>query len=104
MPVVLIGTLDTKGTEYQFVRDRLREAGVETLVIDASVLKPPAFTPDVPRDEVYRAAGISWESVQRAGDRGRAVEAAARGAAKLIADLHAAGRVDGVLSLGGSAG
>ena len=49
-------------------------------------------------------AGTSAEAVQRAGDRGKAVEAAARGVAKLITELHAAGKVDGVLSLGGSAG
>src|SRR6516165_9530230 len=64
MPVVLIGTLDTKGAEFQFVRDLL----------------------------------------QQAGDRGRAVEAAARGAARLVQELHARGQVDGVLGLGGSAG
>src|SRR5687768_15586856 len=104
MAVVLIGTLDTKGTEFQFVRDLLQQAGVATLVIDAGVLQPPAFTPDVPREEVYRAAGTTLQEVVRAADRGRAVETAARGVAKLIADLHAQGKVDGVLGLGGSAG
>src|SRR5258706_1830549 len=37
-------------------------------------------------------------------DRGEAVKAAALGAARLIADLHARGEVAGVLGLGGSAG
>ena len=45
MPVLLIGTLDTKGTEIAFVRDRLRAAGVETLVMDASVLTMSFGTP-----------------------------------------------------------
>src|SRR5438105_3995135 len=35
MPVLLVGTLDTKGAEFAFVRDRLRAAGLATLVIDA---------------------------------------------------------------------
>jgi uncharacterized protein (UPF0261 family) len=104
MAVVLIGTLDTKGAEYQFVRDLLTQAGLSTLVIDAGVLGPPPFLPDVPREAVYRAAGTSWEAVARAADRGRAVEAAARGAAKVVSDLHAQGKVDGILGLGGSAG
>jgi uncharacterized protein (UPF0261 family) len=104
MPVVLVGTLDTKGTEFHFVRDLLHQAGVRTLVVDAGVLHPPAFPPDIPRDEVYRAAGTSLEAVVKAADRGKAIEAAARGAAKLAADLHARGQVEGVLSLGGSAG
>ncbi|MFO0841995.1 MAG: Tm-1-like ATP-binding domain-containing protein, partial [Gemmataceae bacterium] len=52
MPVLLVGTLDTKGVEFAFVRDLLRQAGVECLVLDAGVLNPPTFAPDVPRDVV----------------------------------------------------
>jgi uncharacterized protein (UPF0261 family) len=102
MPVILIGTLDTKGVEFQFVRDRLHAAGVATLVLDAGVKGPPHFSPDVPREHVFAAAGTSLAAVQK--DRGQAIDAAARGAAKLVAGLHAEGKVDGVLGLGGSAG
>lgn len=104
MPVLLIGTLDTKGVEFQFVRDRLDAAGVATLVIDAAVQGPAHFPPDIPRDQVFAAAGTSLASVQRAGDRGKAIEAAARGAAAIATRLHREGKVDGVLGLGGSAG
>ncbi len=102
MPVLLVGTLDTKGVEFQFVRDLLNEAGAGAFVIDAGVMGPPYFLPDVPRERVFTAAGTSLEDVQRAGDRGKAVEAAARGAAA-CAQEHARD-VTGILSLGGSAG
>jgi uncharacterized protein (UPF0261 family) len=104
MPVILIGTLDTKGTEFQFVRDLLNQAGVPTRVIDAGVTAPPAFPPDISREEVFRAAGTTLQAVVKEADRGKAIEAAARGAAKLVAELHAKGQVDGILGLGGSAG
>lgn len=104
MAVVLIGTLDTKGTEFLFVRDRLRQAGVATVVIDAGVTQPPVFQPDIAREQLYAAAGTTLTAVRQANDRGQAIEAAARGAAKLAQDLHARGEVDGVLGLGGSAG
>lgn len=104
MPVILIGTLDTKGNEYRFVRDLLAEAGLKTLVVDAGVLEPPAFTPDVTREQVYAAAGTTLASILRGKDRGKAVETAARGAARIAADLQAKGQVDGILGLGGSAG
>lgn len=104
MAVVLIGTLDTKGEEFQFVRDQVRAAGLDTLVIDAAVVAPPFFEPDVKRDEVYQAAGSSLAAVKKAGDRGKAVELAAAGAARIVVDLFAKGKVDGVLGLGGSAG
>jgi uncharacterized protein (UPF0261 family) len=104
MPVILIGTLDTKGAEMQFVRDVLRDTGHTTLVIDAGVLGPPGFAPEITREQVYSAAGTRLEAQQSARDRGQAIEAAARGVAKLLVDLHAQGQVDGVLGIGGSAG
>ncbi len=104
MPVVLIGTLDTKSVEIAFVRDQLRDAGIASLVIDAGVLHPPAFTPDISREQVFAAAGTSLAAVQQAADRGQAIEAAAKGVARLVIDLHQQGRLDGVLGLGGSAG
>jgi uncharacterized protein (UPF0261 family) len=104
MAVLLVGTLDTKGVEVQFVRSLLQAAGVAVLVADAGVLGPPLFAPDIPREQLYAATGTSFAAVQRAVDRGQAIEAAARGAARIAVELHAQGKLDGVLALGGSAG
>jgi uncharacterized protein (UPF0261 family) len=104
MPVVLVGTLDTKGTEFQFVRDLLQAAGLSTLVIDAGVMGRPAFDADIARQEVFTAAGTSLEAVVKAADRGRAIEAATRGVCRLVCNLHARAQVAGILGLGGSAG
>jgi uncharacterized protein (UPF0261 family) len=104
MPVVLIGTLDTKGAEFAFVRDLLQRAGLATLVIDAGVLQPPHFAPDIGREQVYAAAGTGLAAVRQAADRGKAIEAAARGVPRIVQDLLAQGKLDGVLGLGGSAG
>ncbi len=41
MPLILVGTLDTKGVELAFVRGLLHQHGLQTLVIDAGVLGPP---------------------------------------------------------------
>jgi uncharacterized protein (UPF0261 family) len=104
MSVLLIGTLDTKGVECHFVRSLLDEANVPVTVLDAGVLEPPAFTPDIPRAEVYAAPGASVAALQAAADRGKAIEAAAKGVTIIALDLYAQGRLDGVLGLGGSAG
>ncbi|HEX5899243.1 MAG TPA: Tm-1-like ATP-binding domain-containing protein, partial [Solirubrobacteraceae bacterium] len=100
--VVLVGTLDTKGIEYGFLRDRLREAGVDVVLVDAGVLGEPLVEPDVDREEVARAGGADHAELVRAGDRGAAVDAMGRGAAVVLARLHADGRLDGVASVGGS--
>jgi uncharacterized protein (UPF0261 family) len=104
MAVLLIGTLDTKGNEIAFVRDQLTATGVQVLVLDAGSLGSPAIAADVSRERVFEAAGTSLEAVRQTGDRGQAIEAATRGTARLACELHAAGQIEGVLSLGGSAG
>ncbi len=104
MAVLLVGTLDTKGVETAFVRDRLTAAGVAVVVADAGSVGPPHFPPDISRETVFVAAGTTLANVVKAGDRGTAVAAAAKGMAKIAADLHRAGKLSGVMSLGGSAG
>jgi uncharacterized protein (UPF0261 family) len=99
--VVLLGTLDTKGKEYDYLRDRLREQGVDVLLVDAGVFEPLA-TADVPQDEVAAAAGADLAELRAAGDRGTAVDAMCRGAAKVVRRLHGEGRLDGILAVGGS--
>jgi uncharacterized protein (UPF0261 family) len=101
--VVLVGTLDTKGREYAFLRDRVRDHGVDVLLVDVGIFEPQ-LEPDVSRDEVARAAGADVEELAAAGDRGAAVEAMGRGAAKIVPRLHAEGRLDAIAALGGSGG
>jgi uncharacterized protein (UPF0261 family) len=102
--VVLLGTLDTKGDEYAYVRSLLDAQGIDTILVDAGVLGEPRTAPDVTRDEVARAAGAEVGALAAADDRGAAVETMARGAAAVVAGLHADGRLDGILALGGSGG
>lgn len=104
MPVYLLATLDTKGTEAAFVRETLQALGVAVVVVDVGCLGEPASPADISRAEVFAAAGTTLSAVQQARDRGQAVTLAAAGAAQLVAQAHAAGRVQGVLGLGGSAG
>lgn len=102
--ILLIGTLDTKGEEFRYVRDLIRGAGLRTLVLDAGVLGEPAFAPDVSAGEVAAAAGVSLEALRQRGDRGEAVDAMIAGVRALVPRLHAEGRFDGVLGLGGGGG
>ena len=104
MAVLLIGTLDTKGTEIGYVRDMLHAAGVATLILDAGALGTATIPADISREQVFAAAGSTLAEVQRQGDRGKAVMLAAEGAARIALNLLSEGKVDGVFGLGGSAG
>lgn len=102
--IVLLGALDTKGTEVAYVRDHITGRGHRTLVIDTGVLGTPAFAADVTREEVARAGGSSLAALAEAADRGSAVTVMARGATDVLSRLYREGRVDGVIGMGGGAG
>jgi uncharacterized protein (UPF0261 family) len=102
--VVLIGTLDTKGQEYEYVRARLEEHGVDVVLVDAGVKGAPLAAPDISRAEVARAAGADVAALAAADDRGAALGTMARGCAAVVERLHDEGRLDGILALGGSGG
>jgi uncharacterized protein (UPF0261 family) len=97
--VYLFATLDTKGVEAAFVRDRLAALKVPVRLADTGCMNPPAVPADIPREKVFDAAGC-----KAAGDRGKAIAAAAEGAARLALEAHAKGELAGVLAIGGSAG
>ena len=100
--VVLVGTLDTKGMEYQYLRDRLALAGVKTILVDVGTLDQPLARPDISRHDVAAAAGVDLDALTAARDRGRAVSAMAGAAAIVVRKLYDEGRCDGVLAAGGS--
>ena len=103
--VLLIGTLDTKGPELAYVRDRVRALGVETIVADSGILGEPLdIVPDVTRAEVARLAGTTIDALRNAGSRGKAVHGMLAGLGRLSLDLYKAGRLDGVAALGGAEG
>ncbi|MDA1191880.1 MAG: Tm-1-like ATP-binding domain-containing protein [Candidatus Poribacteria bacterium] len=102
--VGIVGTLDTKGDEFRFLKEQVESHGVNTLVINAGINGEPTFQPDVDAAAVAEAGGTTLQALRDAGDRGKAVEAMANGVAVIAARLQADGKIDGLVSLGGSAG
>jgi uncharacterized protein (UPF0261 family) len=102
--IALIGTFDTKGEEFSFLRDRIESAGLRTLMIDVGVLGTPPFEPDISQAEVAAAANEDLAALKTERDRGRSVTAMALGAQAILGRLFAQGAIHGVASLGGSAG
>lgn len=102
--VAVVGTLDTKGEEFQYVRDIIEGEGLETIVIDAGVMGEPFFEPDVERSVVAEAGGESIEKLVEAADRGHSMEVMSEGAAVVVEELFEEGEIAGIISLGGSAG
>jgi len=85
--IALIGTFDTKGEEFSFLRDRIEKAGLRTILIDVGVLGNTAFEVDISQAEVAVAANEDLASLKSKKDRGRSVTAMALGATVILRRL-----------------
>lgn len=102
--VVILGSLDTKGSEVDFLCEAVRAQGGEPLVVDTGVLDCPTVAADIGRHEVAEAAGSSIEALVHRGDKAHALVTMAQGASVLLRQLLQEGQLGGVLSIGGSRG
>ncbi len=101
--IAIVGCLDTKGEEVDFLREVIENTGNRAWVIDTGVLEPPAFEPDTSREAVAEAGGASLVELLEKKDRGFAMTVMSAGAAAITSELFASSQIDGVIAAGGSA-
>lgn len=102
--IVIIGTLDTKGEEFRYVKELIQRRGHKTIVIDVGILGEPPFQPDIGHEEVAKAAGTTLKQIIALGGEAEAITVMTEGATKIAQQLYSEGRIDGVIALGGSMG
>ena len=67
--VVVIGTLDTKGPEIRYLRDRLQGLELQTTVVDSGILGEPLdIIPDIDRATAATYGGTTIEALRNAGN------------------------------------
>jgi len=103
--IAVLATLDTKGPEAAYLRDRLTDLGLNALVVDCGILDGPLdVTADVSSDEVARFSGSSIAQLRQSGTRGSAVAAMRTMLADFVEHLYVEGRIAGAIGIGGAEG
>mgnify|MGYP006278081563 FL=1 len=102
--ILVISTLDTKGQETLYLRDKIVSLGLETLLMDLSMRGDGISPADIPPARVAEAGGSSLEEIHASPERSRITNITIDGASRIAKELHAQGKVDGVIGLGGSTG
>ncbi|MEX0351234.1 MAG: Tm-1-like ATP-binding domain-containing protein [Paracoccaceae bacterium] len=102
--ILVAGTYDTKDEELHYITDVIRGQGGDVLSMDVSVLGDPSQPTHVSKHEVAEAGGSSIEAAIASGDENTAMQIMAAGAAAKALELYRAGRIDGVVVLGGTMG
>lgn len=102
--IFILGSLDTKGAEVEFLCQRVIAEGGKPKVIDTGVLNAPATSADIDRQAVAEAGGSSITELIEGGDKTHALRVMAKGASYILRKYLQRGEVGGVLSIGGSRG
>lgn len=101
--VAVLGTFDTKGKELKYIKECIEEHGLKTLCINTGVFEP-VVEPDISSADVAAAVGADINAIVEKRDRATATEVLSKGTEKLIPQLYAEGKFDGIISIGGSGG
>ena len=102
--ILVIGTYDTKDDELNYLRDRICSQGGGVLTMDVSVLGDPSIPTDISKHEIAETGGSSIEAAIASEDENVAMQIMANGAVAKVLELYFAGRIHGVIILGGSMG
>ncbi|MEA4899626.1 MAG: Tm-1-like ATP-binding domain-containing protein [Christensenellaceae bacterium] len=102
--ILVIGTLDTKGEEFSYLKAQIERLGMRATVMDLGILGAPAFAGDIPREAVMTRAGVSLARLRDGNARGAAIEAAILGGQRIAIELFEKGEIDGVIAMGGGSG
>jgi uncharacterized protein (UPF0261 family) len=102
--VVIIGTLDTKGQEFAFIKKLIEKEGLKTLVVDFGVMGEPAFKPDIQRDEVARAGEGNLATFASGEHKDQAMQTMSTGLAAIVRRLYDEGKLHGIIGMGGTGG
>ena len=103
--VLAIGAFDTKGPDYDFIRQLILLRGHSVVTVNTGVLATTDLFPvNVEADELATAGGTTLQELRQAGDRGEAMKVMSAGAAVVARRLYDEGRFDGIIGMGGSGG
>ena len=97
--------MDSKGREHAFLRSAVLARGHDVVAINVGVLGTTDLFPiDVEAAEVARSGGGDLDQLRTAADRGAAMQVMCAGAAVVVKKLYEAGRISGIIGMGGSGG
>jgi uncharacterized protein (UPF0261 family) len=99
--IFVIGTTDTKGKELLFLKQQIERRQRAVMMIDVSMGGEPMLEPEVKPDEIARLGGMSIEEVRSSGNRHKITQVMENGAIQKVKELYTAGKVGGIISVGG---
>ena len=102
--IAILVMAEEKWEEADFLHREIEARGYNPLVIDIGLMKSPRGNCDVSREEILSMSGHDPAEAARVTDRGKRMPMMLEGAKEKVRRLRALGRLDGILSIGGTTG
>lgn len=108
--ITVIATMDTKGAEAVYLRDKIAETGHDSELLDVGIMSPPATgDPSITSTEIAAAAGHDLEDVRkqcRSENYGRVhgMRIMSEGLRKTLVNRYNQDTLDGAIGIGGAQG
>lgn len=100
----VIATLDTKGPETAFLKEKIEESGHQALILDSGMLFEPAICPDITRHEILKMGGVEDLESSRKNGKAALQRAMTEGLKNMLIKLYEEKQIQGILSVGGGQG
>lgn len=100
--IVILGTLDTKGEQIQYLKETISGKGHRPIVIDLSTGSEPSWKADITASDVAAVAGKNIREIRSAKDRADGGKTMTLGAKRKVSELFSQGKLDGIVALGGA--
>ncbi len=102
--VLIISTLDTKGAETLYLRDKIASLGITPILMDISMRGKTPSSAEITPGQVAQAGGSSLEEIHSSRERSKITNITIKGAAKIAGRLFSEGKLNGIIAMGGSTG
>ncbi len=103
--IALLGTLNTKAEELNYIRERIVEKGHRVILIDLSLTlwNPSSIRPDIDQRQIADESGMKLEELTSLAQEDDC-SVVVKGATHIVDKLFHSGKLDGIMALGGTVG
>ncbi len=103
--IALLGTLNTKAEELNYIKEKIVEKGHHVVLIDLSLSlwDSSSIKPDIDQKQIAEESGMKLEELTSLAQED-ACTAVVKGATQVVSNLFQSGKLDGIIALGGTVG
>jgi len=100
--IVILCSMDTKGEEGRFLKDKIEAKGFHAILMDIGIGQEPSIPPDIAAETVANAGKGDISQIRASRDTAAGMSIMISGACALLLGMHQKNSLGGILASGGA--